>query len=120
MAIASIANWLFNFAIGFLVPPAFHNISWKTFIIFGVLCFAAAVQAYVSYPETARESLEEIEIMFKDGGLKPGTPSQAKARWTIMSSMLRKKYGAAVLSILEDKGGLVPVKDVKESHVKEI
>lgn len=71
MAIASIANWLFNFALGLFVPPAFHNISWKTFIIFGVLCLGAAAQAFLSYPETARKSLEEIEQLFKQGGPKP-------------------------------------------------
>lgn len=71
MAIASIANWLFNFALGFFVPPAFHNISWRTFIIFGVLCFGAAAQAFVSYPETACKSLEEIELMFRKDGPWP-------------------------------------------------
>lgn len=71
MALASIANWLFNFALGLFVPPAFHNITWKTFIIFGVLCFGASAQAFVSYPETARKSLEEIEEMFRPGGPKP-------------------------------------------------
>ncbi|KAI9688275.1 MAG: hypothetical protein M1820_010303 [Bogoriella megaspora] len=71
MSIAALFNWLFNFALGLFVPPAFRNISWKTFIIFGVLCFGAAVQAYVSYPETARKSLEEIEEMFRPGGPKP-------------------------------------------------
>jgi MFS family permease len=71
MSLASLANWLFNFALGLFVPPAFRNITWKTFIIFGVLCFGAAVQAFVSYPETARKSLEEIEQMFRDGGPRP-------------------------------------------------
>ncbi|KAI4146043.1 MAG: hypothetical protein L6R39_003617 [Caloplaca ligustica] len=72
MALASInTNWLFNFALGLFVPPAFHNISWKTFIIFGVLCFGAAVQAFFFYPETARKSLEEIEILFSKGGPRP-------------------------------------------------
>lgn len=47
MALASVANWLFNFAIGFFIPPGFENISWRLFIIFGVLCFGAAAQAYV-------------------------------------------------------------------------
>src|ERR1700753_261863 len=56
MSIASLANWLFNFALGLFVPPAFRNITYKTFIIFGVLCFGAAAQAFVSYPETARKS----------------------------------------------------------------
>jgi hypothetical protein len=64
MALASIANWLFNFAIGFFIPPAFQNISWKLFIIFGILCVGAAAQAYVSYPETAGKTIEEIELLF--------------------------------------------------------
>jgi len=71
MALASIANWLFNFAIGFFIPPGFQNISWKLFIIFGVLCFGAAIQAYVSYPETAGKTLEEIELLFQKGGPHP-------------------------------------------------
>lgn len=52
MSLAAVANWLFNFAIGLFVPPAFLNITYKIFIIFGVLCVAAAVQAYFTYPET--------------------------------------------------------------------
>ncbi|KAK6592881.1 High-affinity glucose transporter 12 [Botrytis cinerea] len=71
MALASIANWLFNFAIGLFIPSAFQNISWKLFIIFGVLCFAAAVQAFFTYPETAGKTLEEIELLFAKGGPKP-------------------------------------------------
>lgn len=71
MALAPIANWLFSFAIGLFIPSAFQNISWKLFIIFGVLCFAAATPAFFTYPETARKSLEEIELLFAKGGAKP-------------------------------------------------
>ena len=71
MALASVANWLFNFALGLFVPPAFGNISWKTFIIFGTLCFGAAIQAFLTYPETAGKSIEEIEILFANGGPRP-------------------------------------------------
>jgi len=71
MALASVANWLFNFAIGLFIPPAFQNISWKLFIIFGVLCFGASVQAFFTYPETAGKTLEEIEILFQSGGPRP-------------------------------------------------
>ncbi|KAI9794648.1 MAG: hypothetical protein M1833_000337 [Piccolia ochrophora] len=71
MSLAAVANWLFNFALGLFVPPAFGNISWKTFIIFGVLCVAAAVQAFFTYPETAQKSLEEIEILFSHEGPRP-------------------------------------------------
>jgi len=71
MALASIANWLFNFAIGLFIPPAFQNISWKLFIIFGILCFGAAVQAFLTYPETAGKTIEEIELLFNDSAIKP-------------------------------------------------
>jgi len=64
---------LFNFAIGLFIPAAFQNITWKLFIIFGVLCFAAAVQAWLTYPETCNKSLEEIEVLFQDGAPKPWT-----------------------------------------------
>lgn len=77
MSLAAVANWLFNFALGLFVPPAFLNITYKTFIVFGVLCFAAAIQAFFTYPETCGKTLEEIEIMFSRGGphawrTKPG------------------------------------------------
>jgi Sugar (and other) transporter len=52
MGIAAIGNWLFNFALGFFIPPGFRNITWRMFIIFGVLCIAAAIQTFFTYPET--------------------------------------------------------------------
>jgi len=60
MSLAAVANWLFNFALGLFTPPAFINITYKVFIIFGILCVAAAVQAfftYVSYPCYAERAL---------------------------------------------------------------
>jgi len=77
MSLAAIGNWLFNFALGLFVPPAFLNITYKTFLIFGVLCMAAAVQAFFTYPETCGKTLEEIEVLFSKEGphawlTKPG------------------------------------------------
>jgi len=57
MSLAAVANWLFNWALGLFVPPAMRNITYKLFIIFGVLCFAAAVQAFFTYPETCGKTL---------------------------------------------------------------
>jgi len=71
MAMAAIGNWLFNFALGLFVPPAFLNLKAYTFILFGVLCVLAAVNAFLAFPETAQKSLEEIEIMFKSGAVHP-------------------------------------------------
>lgn len=104
MALASVANWLFNFALGFFVPPAFKNISWQTFIIFGVLCLGAAVQASVSYPETARKSLEEIEVMFVKGGPKPWNTKPGESR---LDERVREVEGA-----IERKGSASVTKEV--------
>lgn len=71
MGIAATGNWMFNFALGLFVPPAFRNISWKSFMVFGTLCMAAAVQFFFTYPETGRKSLEEVEALFRKGGPKP-------------------------------------------------
>jgi len=60
----------FNFALGMFIPSAFRNIGGYTFIVFGCLCIGAAIQAALLYPETARKSLEEIEIMFRPDGPK--------------------------------------------------
>ncbi|KAK6377379.1 hypothetical protein LTR64_000760 [Lithohypha guttulata] len=68
MGIASLGNWLFNFALGLYTPPGFQNIKYGMFIVFGVMCVLAAVQFCFIYPETCNKSLEEIEDMFAPGG----------------------------------------------------
>ncbi|KAL2192681.1 sugar transporter-like protein [Corynascus similis CBS 632.67] len=64
MSMAAMSNWVFNFALGMFTPPAFVNITWKLFIIFGVLCVAAAAWFFILCPETCGKTLEEIELMF--------------------------------------------------------
>ena len=54
MGIAAIGNWLFNFAIGLFIPPAFVNIRWGLFLVFGILCLMAAVQFFFTYPEVRK------------------------------------------------------------------
>ncbi|KAI5300141.1 hypothetical protein KEM56_002693 [Ascosphaera pollenicola] len=71
MGISATGNWLFNFALGFFVPPAFLNIKYKIFIIFGILCALSAAQAFLTYPETCGKSIEEIEELFKPGAPWP-------------------------------------------------
>jgi len=80
MSLAAVANWLFNFALGLFVPPAFLNITYKTFIIFGVLCMGAAVQAFFTYPETCGKTLEEIELLFSKDGPHPWNTKPGQSR----------------------------------------
>lgn len=56
----------FNLALAFFVPPAFTNIQWKTYMIFGTFCAAMTVHVFFLYPETAKKSLEEIDLLFED------------------------------------------------------
>ncbi|KAF1817321.1 general substrate transporter [Eremomyces bilateralis CBS 781.70] len=80
MGIASLGNWLFNFALGMFIPPAFRNILWKTFIIFGVLCFAAAGHFFIAYPETCGKTIEEIEHLFSKDGPQPWKTTKGNSR----------------------------------------
>ncbi|KAK1783384.1 general substrate transporter [Copromyces sp. CBS 386.78] len=80
MSMAAMSNWVFNFALGMFTPPAFVNITWKLFIIFGVLCVTAAAWFWVFYPETCGKTLEEIEILFGDEGPKPWKTKKGESR----------------------------------------
>lgn len=54
----------FNLALAFFVPPAFTNIKWKPYMIFGTFCIAMTFHAFFTYPETSRKTLEEVDILF--------------------------------------------------------
>ena len=65
-SVSAATNWAFNFALAMFVPSAFKNISWKTYIIFGVFSVALTVQTFFMFPETRGKTLEEIDQMWAD------------------------------------------------------
>lgn len=67
VALCTAANWIFNFALGYFVPPAFENIKWKVYILFGVFCAAMTIHVFFLFPETSGKSLEQIEDIFLEG-----------------------------------------------------
>ncbi|KAJ4410129.1 high affinity glucose transporter [Didymella pomorum] len=67
VALTTSSNWIFNFALSYFVPPAFVNIQWRVYIIFGVFCAAMAIHTFFLFPETAGKTLEDIEEMFMEG-----------------------------------------------------
>ncbi|KAL3492273.1 general substrate transporter [Aspergillus germanicus] len=67
VAVTTSSNWIFNFALSYFVPPAFENIRWKVYILFGVFCAAMTVHVFFFFPETAGKTLEDVEGMFKSG-----------------------------------------------------
>lgn len=50
VALCTASNWIFNFALSYFVPPAFVNIQWKTYLIFGVFCTAMAIHVFFLFP----------------------------------------------------------------------
>ncbi|KAL8805190.1 MAG: hypothetical protein Q9200_005523 [Gallowayella weberi] len=77
VALATSSNWAFNFALGYFVPPAFVNIKWQTYLVFGVFCLAMTVHTFFMFPETAGKTLEEVVDIFEGPhGIKyVGTPA---------------------------------------------
>ncbi|KAK0659860.1 High-affinity glucose transporter [Lasiodiplodia hormozganensis] len=67
VGLSAATNWIFNFALAYFVPPAFENIVWRTYIIFGVFCFASTIHVFLAFPETAGKTLEEIDAVFEPG-----------------------------------------------------
>ncbi|PSN68523.1 sugar transporter [Corynespora cassiicola Philippines] len=64
VGLSAATNWIFNFALALFVAPAFTNIQWKTYIVFGVFCAAMTIHVFLMYPETAQRSLEDIDMLF--------------------------------------------------------
>ncbi|KAF1815626.1 putative transporter [Eremomyces bilateralis CBS 781.70] len=79
VALSTSANWAFNFALAWFVPPAFVNITWRVYIIFGVFCLAMFFHVFFLFPETAGKTLEQVVDIFENerpGSVKfIGTPA---------------------------------------------
>jgi hypothetical protein len=66
-ATSTCVNWLFNFLIVMVTPIMVRNIGWGTYLFFAAVNAAFIPVIYFFYPETARRSLEEIDIIFAKG-----------------------------------------------------
>ncbi|KAG8631629.1 hypothetical protein KVT40_000769 [Elsinoe batatas] len=96
VALATSGNWAFNFALGYFVPPAFVNIRWQVYIIFGVFCVAMFIHVYFVFPETAGKRLEEVTEIFEDPNGLPyiGTPAwKTKNTWGAARAMEKTGHG---------------------------
>ncbi|KAI1144259.1 general substrate transporter [Hypoxylon sp. FL0543] len=66
-ATSTCTNWMFNFLIVMVTPIMIDRIGWGTYLFFAVVnaCFLPIIWFF--YPETAKRSLEEIDIIFAKG-----------------------------------------------------
>jgi len=101
-AFATSGNWAFNFALAYFVPPAFENITWKTYIVFAVFCLAMTIHVYFMFPETAGKPLEEVNEMFEDpNGIKYiGTPAWKTKNY--YSTAARLEHGEGLGKNIDD------------------
>lgn len=92
VALATSGNWAFNTALGLFTPPAFENIMWKSYIIFGVFNAAMFIHVFFMFPETAGKTLEETEAIFDDPNGIPyiGTPAWKTGKNTSQTIMMER------------------------------
>lgn len=64
-AVASIANWLFNFVVVMITPVALENIQYRTYVIFAVINISAVPVVFFFFPETTGLTLEEVDRIFE-------------------------------------------------------
>ncbi|GAA5997513.1 sugar porter family MFS transporter [Rhodotorula paludigena] len=65
--VSTCSNWIWNFVVVMITPPGFDSIGAYTYLIFGIINLAIiAPVVYLFFPETARRSLEEIDLIFAE------------------------------------------------------
>lgn len=101
VGLAAATNWIFNFALAYFVAPAFKNIQWKTYIIFGILCSAMTVHIFFTYPETAGRTLEEIDYIF-ECDLPVWRTGQAKSKFAEDIEAVQKSQSVDGKSVDEE------------------
>lgn len=65
-ALATSANWIFNFAIAMFTPSSFRNITWKTYCIYATFCACMFIHVLFFFPETKGRRLEEIAQIWEE------------------------------------------------------
>ena len=69
-------NWIMNFAIAQFTPPAFENITWRTYCIYATFCGCMFIHVFFFFPETKGKRLEEIGQMWEEK-----VPAWKSASW---------------------------------------
>jgi hypothetical protein len=64
MGVTTACSYLFNLFISLVSPVMFANITWGTYLFFGIMCFIMAFVVHKYFPETRGRSLEEIQLIF--------------------------------------------------------
>ncbi|ORY97995.1 sugar transporter [Syncephalastrum racemosum] len=63
-ALSTCSNWISNYVIVMITPPAIANIGYGIYVIFAIFNALFIPIIYFFYPETKGRSLEEIDVIF--------------------------------------------------------
>ena len=84
-ALAAAADFLGNFIVVEITPPALRNIGYKTYVIFAVLNIVNAMIVWAFYPETAGSTLESIDFLFTNADeWSMKKPFYHKLQWSVV------------------------------------
>lgn len=73
-ALSTCSNWLSNFLIVMITPPAFKNLGYQTYIIFAVFNAAILPCVWWWFPETKGRTLEELDVVFAKANAEGTSP----------------------------------------------
>ena len=65
-AMSTITNWLWNFTVVMISPPAFKSLRNHTFTMFGAFNLMFIPFVYMFFPETRQRGLEEMDLFFAE------------------------------------------------------
>ena len=116
-SLAAAADFLGNFLVVEITPPALKNIGYKTYIIFAVLNIVNAIIVWSLYPETAGQTLESVDRLFvsdwEDETVVGGkVPIVRKAQWSVVRKAraivkdgeLRRRNLSSLDTVVEEDG----------------
>ena len=63
-SLTTAANWATNTVVSFLVPVLLEELTYGTYLIFGIFCVLMGILVYLFYPETKEKSLEDMDLVF--------------------------------------------------------
>lgn len=105
---AAAADFLGNFLVVEITPPALQNIGYRTYIIFAVLNAANAILVWAFYPETGGQPLEAIDRLFVEDGRvdTSGRHFLRKLQWDVVprAAQQRRAYARKGF-MLDDEDG---------------
>lgn len=121
-SLAAAADFLGNFLVVEITPPALKNIGYKTYIIFAVFNIVNAIVVWCFYPETAGQTLESVDRLFildsSDDRVSDGKFSLVqKSQWSVVrkaremarSDKLRERNHDSLDAVLDKGVAVQPV-----------